>query len=550
VLRDLSRRLRRWGAERTTTSQKIVISKLRHRELKWQNRVVRRQRTPRAPAPIQGYDARKVVGTNLEIVTQALRAAGIEFVILPSLRVFNPILVVADSDMLRVVESILKLDSDDGWTSHANCFSGPRGPLTKFASQPNDVSRIRCRRHLCARNGREMTTRFEDIIIEPWAVLGEGVERVDGEMHVPGTLHRRAEKRGVLLEYLTPEVWRRAVANGGQLNLPFPHLYEVDGPVDIVYTWVDGDDPVWKQRKQAAEGSLDFESINETATIPSRFTSRDELKYSLRSVEAYASWVNHVYIVTDGQTPAWLNTEHPKITVVDHREIFTDTDALPVFNSHAIESQLHHIPGLSESYLYLNDDILFLRPTDPSLFFTGSGLSKFFPSMAPLDIDPPSVRDLPVLSAAKRNREFLARQFGRSVTNKFKHTPHPQLRSVLMEMEAAHPSDFLEVGRSRFRHPDDLSIPSALYHYYAYATRRATPGTIRYGYMDIARDDAELYLLRLLRRRDLDVLCLNDTNTADANQERLDAMLGTFLEKRFPVPSSYEDLDHAEDPAA
>src|SRR5699024_11717490 len=140
-------------------------------------------------------------------------------------------------------------------------------------------------------------------------------------------------------------------------DLPCPHLYDVVDPVDIVYTWVDGDDPDRRQRKRAVEAALEHGTVNETATIPSRVTSRDELKYSLRSVEAYASWVNHIFIVTDGRVPAWLDTENPKITVVDHREIFTDSDALPVCNAHAIESQLHHIPGLSERYVYLNDDI-------------------------------------------------------------------------------------------------------------------------------------------------------------------------------------------------
>ena len=96
------------------------------------------------------------------------------------------------------------------------------------------------------------------------------------------------------------------------------------------------------------------------------------------------------------------------------------------------------------------------------------------------------------------------------------------------------------MARSTFRHPDDLSIPSALYHFYAYAIGRAIPGSIRYAYMDIARDDAELYFLRLSRRRDLDVHCLNDTNTADADQEKLDAMMREFLEYQLPIPSTFE----------
>lgn len=543
AVKKLGERLRRWGAEQASTRQKVIASKLRHREYPWL-RGFAVDRVCAGAAPDRGYDARAIAAENLSTVTQLLRTAGVETVVLPSSNEFNPIVVVAENQTQQVVDALQRLNVEDGWQSNVTGFSGRRAPLSKFVSTPDDVSRIRCRRHLAAPNGNLMNTRFEDVIIETWAVLDAGVERVDGETHTAGTLHRRIAQRGAPVEYLTPRIWRQTIAAGGQLKLPHPHLYDVVDPVDIVYTWVDGDDPDWRQRKHAAETGLEQGAVNGTATIPSRFTSRDELKYSLRSVEAYASWVNHIYLVTDGQVPSWLDIDHPKITVVDHRDIFADGDALPVFNSHTIESQLHHIPGLSEKYVYLNDDIFFLRPTDPSLFFTGNGLSRFFPSKAPLDIDPPSARDLPVLSAAKRNRAFLQNNFARTVTNKFKHTPHPQLRSVLTEMENEHSDEFAAVARSTFRHPDDLSIPSALYHFYAYAIGRATPGSIRYAYMDIAREDAELYFLRLARRRDLDVLCLNDTNTSDVDQDKLDRMMKDFLEDQLPIPSTFEKSAH------
>lgn len=541
-MNGLAERLRSWGAERTSTDQKIVMSKLKHREFEWQKRAFSRNEGA-GQTPERGYDAREAVNENLAAVTAELQAAGIESVILPRSHPFNPILVVAETQAELLLQALLRLNAEEGWGAHAMGISGRRCELSKFSSKPADVTRIFCQRRLSAPNNRQMNTRFEEIIIEVWEVLDDNVERVDGENHIPGTLHRRISMRGVIVEYLTPQAWQEALSNEGQISLQYPHLYDVVDPVDIVYTWVDGDDPIWQHRKHKSEAAIMQGTVNETATIPSRFTSRDELKYSLRSVEAYASWANHIYIVTDGQVPDWLDTDHPKVTVVDHREIFADGDALPVFNSHAIESQLHHIPGLSEKYVYLNDDIFFLRPTNPSLFFAGNGQSKFFPSKAPLDIDPPSARDLPVLSAAKRNRSLLQREFGRTVTNKFKHTPHPQLRSVLAEMEKKHPEEFERVARSTFRHPDDLSIPSALYHFYAYATGRATLSAIRYAYMDIARDDAELYLLRLSRRNDIDALCLNDTNTADADEERLDGLLRSFLDDRLPIPSTFEKTE-------
>ena len=39
-----------------------------------------------------------------------------------------------------------------------------------------------------------------------------------------------------------------------------------------------------------------------------RYADFDQIKYSLRSIEMYAPWANHIYIVTNGQVPDWLNT--------------------------------------------------------------------------------------------------------------------------------------------------------------------------------------------------------------------------------------------------
>ena len=254
----------------------------------------------------------------------------------------------------------------------------------------------------------------------------------------------------------------------------------------------------------------------------------------------YAPWVQHIYIVTDGQVPRWLNVEHPQLTVIDHREIFADPSVLPVFNSHAIESQLHHIPGLSEHYLYLNDDFFFGRPVQPELFFHGNGIAKFFLSTGVLDVDPPSRRDLPVLSAAKQNRSLIEENFGATISHKFKHTPQPQIRSVLEEMERRHPDVFAAVARSKFRHPDDLSIPSALVHYYAYGLGKAVPGEIAYRYQGIGYPDTARRLEVMMRHRAADVFCLNDIDQQGSQPADQMQILGDFLARYYPHPSRFE----------
>lgn len=536
---------RRRMADLLNDRQKLWLSEVRHGEAEWQHRI----RTTIRPGTnsVTGavsehaHDCLAAREDNLAEIRRRLRLAGVEFVELPRRSREQTRLVIPQSRLRRTLSALSSLDADEGWSREYRDRHSSTLSLRKVRRDPQEIAAIVCRRRATAPDGRVLSTESENVVIEAWSALGPREPRVDGSTHLPGTLHRVLSQPRTLVEYFTPEHWEASVANGNLTLLPdAPDLYEVPAPVDLVYTWVNGSDPAWQLKKLEAQAALSGMTINKSALSESRFADRNELLYSLRSVESYASWANHIYLVTDAQVPEWLNVDHPKLTVIDHRDIFTDQDSLPVFNSHAIESQLHHIPGLSENYLYMNDDLFFMRPTEPDLFFTGSGLSRFFPSTAPLDLADPSARDMPVLSAAKHGRQFMLDEHGRRVGNKFKHTPHPQLRSVMEDFEATHQDMFDAVARSKFRHPDDYSIASALYHFHAYAQGKAIDSPIRYAYMDISRPDAELYTRRLLRRTDLDVLCLNDTDSSPESQERLDEIVSWFLNEKFPLPSSFE----------
>lgn len=104
-----------------------------------------------------------------------------------------------------------------------------------------------------------------------------------------------------------------------------------------------------------------------------RFADNQELRYSLRSLTMYAPWVRNIYIVTNGEIPHWLNVNHPRIKVIPHEEIFSNKSHLPTFSSPAIETHIHNIPGLSENFLYFNDDILLGRPVLPEDFVSSNG---------------------------------------------------------------------------------------------------------------------------------------------------------------------------------
>ncbi|KAK7868002.1 hypothetical protein R5R35_010176 [Gryllus longicercus] len=111
---------------------------------------------------------------------------------------------------------------------------------------------------------------------------------------------------------------------------------------------------------------------------PSRFEDKEELRYSLRSLETHAPWVRHIYLVTNGQIPYWLNLDNPRLTLLTHEEIFPNHSHLPTFSSPAIESHIHRIPGLSQQFLYLNDDVFFGQEVWPDDFITHTGGQKVY----------------------------------------------------------------------------------------------------------------------------------------------------------------------------
>ncbi|XP_071809115.1 N-acetylglucosamine-1-phosphotransferase subunits alpha/beta-like [Asterias amurensis] len=120
------------------------------------------------------------------------------------------------------------------------------------------------------------------------------------------------------------------------------------------------------------------ESSQDEDVSSSRFEDNEEMRYSLRSLEQNAPWIRHVYIVTNGQIPSWLNLDNQRISIITHEDIFPNKTHLPTFSSPAIESNLHRIPGLSKKFIYLNDDTMFGKPVWPDDFYTHSRGQKVY----------------------------------------------------------------------------------------------------------------------------------------------------------------------------
>ncbi|MBO4915019.1 MAG: Stealth CR1 domain-containing protein [Oscillospiraceae bacterium] len=134
--------------------------------------------------------------------------------------------------------------------------------------------------------------------------------------------------------------------------------------IDFVIIWVDGNDPEWRKEKNECKGLL----TKEEDDSDHRYRDWDNLQYWFRGVEQFCPWVRTVHFVTWGHLPKWLNTNHPKLHIVNHKD-YIPPQYLPTFSSHTIELNLHRIEGLSEHFVYFNDDMFIIKPMRKSDFF-------------------------------------------------------------------------------------------------------------------------------------------------------------------------------------
>ena len=142
-------------------------------------------------------------------------------------------------------------------------------------------------------------------------------------------------------------------------------------PIDAVISWVDGND---KEHQEKMLPFVEEKQIN-LKGFRTRFDQVDEVKFTVDSILKFAPFIRNIYIVTDNQTPSFLKLidnqlKYSNVSIVDHKVIFSgEEEYLPTFNSRSIETRLYKTPNLSEHFVYFNDDMFLINPTNPTDFF-------------------------------------------------------------------------------------------------------------------------------------------------------------------------------------
>ena len=134
-----------------------------------------------------------------------------------------------------------------------------------------------------------------------------------------------------------------------------------DTAIDIVFPWVDGNDPAWQAEKAEFSNAPGDKRII-------RYRDWDNLQYVFRGIEKFLPWVRTVHFITWGHLPAWMNPDCPKLHIVNHKD-YIPKEYLPTYSANTIELNMHRIEGLTENFIYMNDDMFFLRSLAPTEYF-------------------------------------------------------------------------------------------------------------------------------------------------------------------------------------
>ena len=291
--------------------------------------------------------------------------------------------------------------------------------------------------------------------------------------------------------------------------------------MDIVITYVDGNDPVWKR---------DYEKHTSVPVMQKRFRDWGTLKYLLRGIEVNMPFIRNVYLVVShpSQVPQWVDQSQLKIVL--HSDIIPE-EYLPTFNCNPIEMHLHRIEGLDEEYLYFNDDLYPLAPCKPEDFFrNGKGVLGFS-------------RHFLVSGMYKkicRNSDSHARKaLGMRHSICFvrpQHTCTPMFKSECEQLYSVLEQDIL-ASLTRVRTSDNLNQYLFL-DYQLFKGRMVNEKISNKHYSVAVTSPEKLKSFILSPTRNL--MCVNDVRLSEERYMKLRSAMIEAFELKFPQKSRFE----------
>jgi hypothetical protein len=328
--------------------------------------------------------------------------------------------------------------------------------------------------------------------------------------------------------------------------------------MDFVVTWVDGSDIEWLNEKKKYTDSKVIEKINSEC----RYRDPGTLKYWFRSVEKYAPWVRKIHFITWGHLPDFLDVNHPKINIVKHED-YIPKEYLPTFSARAINMNLHRINGLSEQFVYFDDDMFLNAPVEEKDFFVkGKPCNELVDGLYTSNImhnhiifndmflinkhfskynllkSRKTINKLFNLKYRRQNlfnlRMLLWPCFGRFKTN---HVAEPLLKSTIKEVWEKEFDVLNETCLNKFRKSTDVN--QYLFSFWDLARGNFEPARISAEYYEIVyleRDKVREDILKETKK----LICINDSDDCNNGYEKNRKTLLDLFEQKYPEKSSFE----------
>jgi len=342
-----------------------------------------------------------------------------------------------------------------------------------------------------------------------------------------------------------------------ELRLPYGYV-PLDNPVcsdiDVVYTWVNGSDPYVNKLYSSVFG--------ESLTVDGQLRDIPTLKYSIRATMKFAPFIRHIIIITNGQVPDWLNVSNPRVRIVTHQDIYENPAFLPTFNSNAIETQLHRIPGVAPCFWWLNDDFCFGRPLDLKDWInseTGQQYLAFLIGTAPTS-RPGNNFDYSVSYTNYLINKYLFPQDMTpsttimTVRHRNKYEGHGARFIIQKNFEAMYEKfheEMYNTSSHRLRQKDDVSIAFLYNHFVRIALNGIDSPTLGHGmaidYFWGKPEQDRATMKRLIERKPI-CWCINDNAPAPKNDEEWQVIKKSIdgvveeLEKAYPEPCEVENI--------
>lgn len=326
--------------------------------------------------------------------------------------------------------------------------------------------------------------------------------------------------------------------------------------IDIVIPWVNSNDPAWQAEKRKYDGSVDAEE--DARDI--RYRDWDNLKYVFRSIEECAPWVNRIHFVTWGHVPEWMNLNHPKLHIVNHKDYIPE-EYLPTFSSHVLELNMHRIPGLSEQFIYFNDDIFFLRKVKPTDFFRNglpcdANISNLIvPSRT--SFTPIVFKSVAYINKYFNKHEAIKKRLGQYLNIRYgfsgivsffmfmrweyytgffnHHLAISYLKRTLETVWEKEPEIMQQTSSHRFR--DNNDVNQYIFRFWQLASGDFCPYSLHGKYFKVSDNNKKI--ISFIRKKKGRMICINDDEfTGDF--EAIKQEINGELDRRFPNKSQFE----------